>query len=73
MKIPKYIENLLRQGVDAAYKVTAIDWEVHRWMKSKGIDPNDLSNDNFLQTDDISILTEPYAHAKAIQKWIEEH
>lgn len=73
MKVPKYLKNRMDEAVKAANLVNMIDNEVHQWCKKRGIDPDDCSNDEFLWTDHISILTEPEAHRSSMIHWIEEH
>ena len=73
MKVPKYLKNRMDEAVKAANIVNQVDNEVHQWCKKRGIDPDDCSNDEFLWTDHISILTEPEAHRSSMIHWIEEH
>ena len=73
MKVPKYLKNRMDEAVKAANLVNMVDNEVHQWCKKHGIDPDDCSNDEFLWTDHISILTEPEAHRSSMIHWIEEH
>ena len=71
MKVPKYLRKRMDEAVKAANLVNMVDNEVHQWCKKRGIDPNDCSNDEFLWTDHISILTEPEAHRSSMIHWIE--
>ena len=73
MKVPKYLKNRMDEAVKAANIVNQVDNEVHQWCKKRGIDPDDCSNDEFLWTDHISILTEPEAHRSSMIHWIEEY
>ena len=71
MKVPKYLRKRMDEAVKAANLVNMVDNEVHQWCKKRGIDPDDCSNDEFLWTDHISILTEPEAHRSNMIHWIE--
>ena len=73
MKVPKYLRKRMDEAVKAANLVNMVDNEVHQWWKKRGIDPDDCSNDEFLWTDHVSILTEPEAHRSSMIHWIEEH
>jgi hypothetical protein len=73
MKVPKYIKDLLKKGAKGADMANRADCIVHEWMKNKGIEPDDLSSDPYLYINHVSVFAEPYSHAQAIIKWIEEH
>lgn len=76
MKIPKYIEKQMKKLVKASEAVTDADVTIHRWMKSKGIEPNDIGTyDEAAQVvANINIVfTEPEYYIDNLTKWIKEH
>lgn len=73
MQVPKRIYDLLLRGVKAANTVCDVDTEVHGWLKSKGIDPDEISSNELLYSNSITLVTEPEAHMKWILEWIKEH
>ena len=73
MKVPKYLRDLIIKGAKGADLANTADCVAHAWMKKKGIDPDDISDEQYLWSNHVSVFTEPYSHAQATIKWIEEH
>lgn len=71
MKVPKYLRKRMDEAVRAANLVNLVDCEVHQWCKKHRIDPDDCSDDPFLWSNHVSILTEPGAHRSSMIHWIE--
>lgn len=71
MKVPKHLRKRMDEAVRAANLVNFVDCEVHQWCKKHGIDPDDCSDDQFIWSNHVSILTEPEAHRSSMIHWIE--
>ncbi len=69
MKIPKYIENLLKKQQTSAEKLNQYNIAIHAWLEKKGVR---LEGNNLYSENSFMLITEPEAYIKGIREIIED-
>lgn len=72
MRIPEYIKKKLDLRCEYAKRVNSLDFEIHEWMKSKGIEISCYDYENeLLLPNTIILITEPDTLKNRTIKYIE--
>lgn len=67
MKIPKYVNELLKRRTKLASKLIDVSFELDEWLKKNDVEPPDED-----WCDGVEIYANPYAAEKSVRKAIEE-
>lgn len=69
MKIPKYIEKLLKQQADLGARLNSKNHNIWDWLRKNGID---VDGSNICCENSILLITEPFIYADGIRRLIQE-